>query len=125
VAAIDLGRDVVDGQLVARYGIKIGRVDGLTIELDPGAPPRVADILIGAPIIADRVGGWMVRLLRAVEAVGLTRGRVTRIPFRAVRMIGEVLEVDVDAETTTALRTERLVKERLIGRIPGARGSAK
>jgi hypothetical protein len=40
-------------------------------------------------------------------------------------MIGEVLEVDVDAETTTALRTERLVKERLIGRIPGARGPAK
>ena len=125
MAAIDLGRDVVDGQLVARYGIKIGRVDGLTLELDPGAPPRVADILIGAPIIADRVGGWMVRLLRALEAVGLTRGRVTRIPFRAVRMIGEVLEVDVDAETTTALRTERLVKERLIGRIPGARGPAK
>ena len=125
MASLDLARDVVDGQLVARYGVKIGRVDGLTLELRDGEPPRVADVLIGAPIIADRVGGWMVGLLRLLEAIGVTRRRVTRIPFRAVRVIGEVLEVDIDAETTPALRTERLVKERLIGRIPGARGSAK
>ena len=125
MGAVRLVRDVVDGQLVGRRGVKMGRVDGLTLELRPGGPPRVADVLIGAPILADRLGGWMVKLLALFEKVGIATGRVTRIPFDAVRVIGEVIEVDIDPAATPALRTERAIGEHVISRIPGANGEGK
>ena len=121
---IYLVHDVLDAQLLGLRQEKMGRVDGLVIELRDDAPPRVAELLIGGSILAERIGRWMESLVRVGSRLLGIKPVVTRIPFEAVRVMG-ACEVDVDAESTTALRSERWLDEHVVCRIPGGAGSEK
>lgn len=118
-----LVHDVLDGQLVDRTQRKMGRADGLVIELRDGEPPRVAALLVGGSVLAERVGGWMVALTSGIRRLLRIEPAVTRIPFEKVRIIGSCIELDVDAGSTSALRTELWLDEHLICRIPGGAGT--
>ena len=120
---IFLVHDVLDGQLVDRTQRKMGRADGLVIELRDGEPPRVAALLVGGSVLAERVGGWMVALTSGIRRLLRIEPAVTRIPFEKVRIIGSCIELDVDAGSTSALRTELWLDEHLICRIPGGAGT--
>jgi hypothetical protein len=67
----------------------------------------------------------MLALTRAVGKILRIEPAVTRIPFAQVREIGPCVEVDVDAGSTQAMRTERWLGEHLICRIPGAAGKKR
>lgn len=120
-ANIGLVHDVLDAQLVDRRGERLGRVDGLTIELRRDEPPRVATILVGGSILAERLGRrparWAVALRRWWR---LGNAMPTQIPFEAVREIADTVKVEVDAMSTPALTWERWLREKFICRIPGA-----
>ena len=121
-----LTHDVHDAQLVDRHQERIGRVDGLTLELRPGRPARVATILVGGGVRAARIGRWMVTLHRVLRAISRTREEgISRIPFRAVRCIGATIELDVDGASLPSEHTERWLAERVIGRIPGGDAGRK
>lgn len=124
MAAIELVHDVLDMQLVDRNDAKMGRVDGVTIELREGAPPRVAELLIGGTVLADRVGGWAARLVQLAMRVARARPHVTRIPFEVVEEIGDVLKLDVEAQATGAFRTEQWL-DRIVCGIPGGDAQKK
>ncbi|HEX2778524.1 MAG TPA: PRC-barrel domain-containing protein [Gemmatimonadaceae bacterium] len=122
MAEIELVHDVLDMQLVDRNGEKMGRVDGITIELRDGQPPRVVELLVGGTVLADRVGSWMVWLLRGLGALARVKPVVTRLPFEVVHAVSDTIELDVDAKSTTAMRTEQWF-DKLVCAIPGASGS--
>lgn len=122
MAAVELVHDVLDMQLVDRNGEKMGRVDGVTVELREGEPPRVAELLIGGAVLADRVGGWAALLLRVLAWVTRTKTVVTRIPFAVVEEISDVVRLDLEAGATTAMRTERRL-DRIVCAIPGGDAS--
>lgn len=119
---VHLVHDVLDAQLVDRKQQKMGRVDGLVIELRDGEPPRVAELLIGGSVLAERIGRWMVALVRVGSRLFHIEPAVTRIPFEQVRVIGACLELDLDARSTNALRTELWLDEHIVCRIPGGAG---
>lgn len=119
MSSLDLVHDVLDMQLVDRVGEKMGRVDGVTLELREGEPPRVAELLVGGTVLADRIGGWMVALAQIFEHVTGAKPVVTRIPFAVVQEISSTITVDAQAGATSALRTERWL-DRIICRIPGS-----
>ena len=48
-------RDVLDKQLVDRQQRKMGKVDGIVVELRDGKPPRLAYITVGATTLAQRL----------------------------------------------------------------------
>jgi sporulation protein YlmC with PRC-barrel domain len=122
MSGLRLVHDVLDGQLVDQRHQKIGRIDALMLELDEGRPPRVAAICIGAPERAHRIGRWMVWLSRLVRTMARARGSgATRVPFSAVRCIGDTVVVDLDGRDLEACRLEFWLADRVIGRIPGAR----
>jgi sporulation protein YlmC with PRC-barrel domain len=121
MARVGIVHDLLDMQLVDRNGEKMGRVDGVTLELT-GGPPRVAELLVGGSVQAERVGGWAVRLLRALARLCRVQPVVTRIPFAVVQEISDTIVLDVEAHATTALRTEHWL-DRIICRIPGAAAS--
>jgi sporulation protein YlmC with PRC-barrel domain len=122
MSALPLVHDVLDAQLVDRQLQKIGRIDALMLELESGRPPRVAAICIGGPERAHRIGRWMTWLSRAVRGIArVDGGGVSRVPFSAVRCIGDTVVVDVDGRDLAAGRLEAWLGEHLIGRIPGAR----
>lgn len=126
MGAVHLTHDVLDAQLVDRVQEKIGRVDGLLLELEEGRPPRVATIVIGGGARAERVGRWFVALRRALRAVfGQREEHVSRIPFAKVRRIGDTIELDVDEQTLESEHLERWLKEHVVCRIPGAGGERK
>lgn len=122
MTGVHLVHDVLDAQLVDRKQQKMGRVDGLVIELRDGEPPRVAELLVGGSVLAERIGRWMVALTGALSRVLRIEAQVTRIPFEQVRVIGGCVELDLDARSTNTLRTERWLDEHIVCRIPGGAG---
>jgi hypothetical protein len=123
---LQLTHDVLDAQLLDRRKERIGRVDALALELRPGRPPRVAAILIGGPVRAERIGRFTVWLSRAMRTLGRVRSAgVSRIPFSAVRCIGSAIQVDVDGRELDAGHLERWLADHVVCRIPGSGGRAK
>lgn len=113
--------DVLDARLCDRRQRKIGRVDSVALVLSDDAPPRVAALLVGGPVRAERIGRWGVLLSRGLRALGrVQRAGVTRIPFDAVRRISDVIEVDVDGDALEAKQVEDWLAEHVICHIPGA-----
>jgi hypothetical protein len=122
---IRLMHDVLDTQLLDRTQRKMGRADGLLIELRDDEPPRVAAILVGGSVLAERIGRWMVAFSRGIRRLLHIEPAVTRLAFEQVRVIGPCIELDVDAGSTKALRTELWLDDHVICRIPGGAGSER
>jgi hypothetical protein len=126
VSVLQLRHDVLDAQLLDRKKEKVGRVDGLELELRDGRPPRVATILVGGSVRAERVGRWMTWLRRAAHAIARRRDvHVSRIPFEKVRVIADTIELDVDGDTMESGHLERWLAERIVAKIPGGEGEKK
>jgi len=118
---MDLIRDVLDNQIVDRNQHKMGKVDGIVIELREGKPPRLAYIEVGIPTLARRLhSGWQHWVAAQMSKSGAKRGESFRIEWSKVRDVGIDVEVDLEAESTPALDYEKWVREHIIGKIPGA-----
>ena len=114
-------RDVLDKQLADRRQRKMGKVDGIILELRAGKPPRLAYLEVGAGTLARRLHPRLEKWVAAVERkLGIGDGRPYRIPWSKVRDIGIDVDVDLDVEQTPVLAWEQWVNQKIIGRIPGA-----
>jgi sporulation protein YlmC with PRC-barrel domain len=118
---MDLIRDVLDNQLVDRNQRKMGKIDGIVIQLRSGQPPRLAYIELGVPTLARRLHPRLERWAVALAGKwGARHNQPCRIPWAKVRDVGIDVDVDVDAEAMPVLAWEQWLRDRLIGRIPGA-----
>ncbi len=76
---------------------------------------------MGGPVRARRIGRLMVLVSHALRAVGRVRREgVTRIPFDAVRCMGDTIQVDVDGDGLEAKHVEDWLAEHVIRHIPGS-----
>jgi sporulation protein YlmC with PRC-barrel domain len=119
---LELGRDVLDKQVVDRDGIKMGRVDGLVLELREGKPPRIEAIEMGGVVLAARIHP---RLARWVDGwrrrFKVRRTAVYRAPWSSVLEITEqAIKLDVAAAETPNFAWERWLQEHVIAHIPAA-----
>jgi hypothetical protein len=116
---MELGREVLDQQLVDRNELKIGKVDGVVLQLRDGAPPRVVAIRTGGHLLAHRlhpsIERWARRLARRW---GPRKPDPIRIPWSQVMKIGVDVKVDVPADQMMAW--EHWVRDHIVRRIPGA-----
>jgi sporulation protein YlmC with PRC-barrel domain len=119
---LELARDVLDKQVVDRDETKMGRVDGLTLELRDGQPPRVDSIEMGGVVLAARlhprlarwVDGWRRRFK-------VRKTAVYRVPWSAVEEITEYhIKLDVAACDTPAFDWENWLQDHVIAHIPAA-----
>jgi hypothetical protein len=121
MSGLRLVHDVLDCQLVDRRKRKIGRVDSIVLALEAGRAPRVAAILIGGPVRAERIGRWTEWLARGLRALRrVRRPGVSAIPFAAVRRIADTIELDVDGDELESGHLEAWLAERIVRRIPGS-----
>jgi len=114
---MELGRMVLDQQVIDRHGKPMGKVDGVVLEAGPDRSARVTHIVVGGTTALWRIHRGLARW---VEARLGGEGHPTRIPWGQVVKIGVDVKVDVEAERSPALRWEHWVRDHLIGRIPGA-----
>jgi sporulation protein YlmC with PRC-barrel domain len=114
-----LVRDVMDTQLVRRDGLRVGKVDGLVMELREGAPPRLAYIETGTGVLARRLSPrlwrWIGRLRGRLGETG--GGDVVRVPWAKVCDVG--VDIEVDVEETAATQLQDWLVKRIISKLPG------
>ncbi len=117
---MDLMRDCLDKQLDDRSKRRMGRVDGIILELETGRPPRVAYVEVGVTTLMNRLS---LRLGRMTGRL-MKRFDISPDPYRIawgkVRVGLNNVEADVEAEKTPALEWELWLRKKVIGRIPGA-----
>ena len=119
---MDVIRDVLDNQLVDRNQRKMGKVDGIIIELRDNQPPRMAYIETGAITLAQRLHPRLGRWIAFWQSKwGAKRSEALRIPWSHIRDVGIEVEVDLEAEKTPALAYEQWLRENVVQRIPGGR----
>lgn len=124
---MDIIRDVLDNQLVDRNQRKMGKVDGVVMELRDAfggqslrEPPRLAYIEVGVTTLSKRLNPRLARLIAVIASKwGAKQSEPFRIPWSKVRDVGIDVEVDVEAEATPALAYEKWLCDRIIARIPG------
>lgn len=120
---MDLIRDVLDNQLVDRQQHKMGKVDGIVVELRQDAPPRLSYIEVGMPTLAARIHPRLQQWVIAIQSRwGSQRTSACRIPWSKVRNVGIDVELDLLVEETEVLGYEQWLRQHVIGKIPGANG---
>jgi hypothetical protein len=117
---LELARDILDKQVVDREETKMGRVDGLVLELREGLPPRIDHLEMGAVVLARRlsprierwVDGWRRRL-------GVRKQARYKAPWSAVvDLTSYHLKLDVSALETSTFDWELWLRDHVIAHIP-------
>ncbi len=119
---LELARDVLDTQVVDREEVKMGRVDGLLLELREGKPPRIEAIEMGGVVLAARIHP---RLARWVDGwrrrFGIRKTAVYKVPWSAVLELNEYhVKIDAAACDTPNFDWERWLQDHVICHIPAA-----
>jgi sporulation protein YlmC with PRC-barrel domain len=115
---MDLIRDVLDAQVLDRRGRKLGRVDGIVLELTPGRPPRVAGLQIGAVVAAARIHRRLARWLTALSRRLGVFSEAVIIDVTHIKQIDTAVRLDlVSADEPRLLHVERWARAQIVDRI--------
>ncbi len=116
---MNLVRDCLDKQIEDSQKRRMGRVDGIVLEIEPGRPPRVAYVELGVKTLMNRLsvrlGNWIAHYLESMHI----KSKPYRIAWGKLRVGLNHVEADVEAEKTPALEWEVWLRENVIRRIPG------
>ncbi|MEV4489187.1 hypothetical protein AB0K04_03625 [Micromonospora coxensis] len=119
---VQLGRQLLDRQIVDSAGRLVGKVDDVGFAIDHDGYPYVACLLSGQGALGQRIGGWTGRLLVAV-ADRFTENPPTppvRIPIALVARMDSAVWLRCRAEELPRPPVEAWLRRHLIDRIPGA-----
>src|SRR5581483_5816746 len=118
---MDIAGEVLDKAVTDRNGHPLGRVDGISLELREGAPPRLQGLIVGPSILGSRLSPLLGRWVAVREyALGVSTGRPVCIPFDEFTMSRNQLKAELLGGESPAASVERLARE-WIGRLPWAR----
>ena len=113
-------RDLVDKRVVDRNDRDMGRVDDIVINIEPGSPPVLASILIGASALGARLHPRIGRWAAAIERwLGVAAERPVSINAREIDQIDRVVKVRLSIGETSAGAVEGRMRAWLL-RIPGS-----
>jgi hypothetical protein len=116
---IDLGKQILDQQLVDRSDLNMGKVDGIVLELRDDAPPRVTAILTGGHLFARRIHPVVERWARRLtKGWGPKNREPLRIPWAQIKKIG--VDVKVDLAADQGMPWEHWARDHIVRHIPGA-----
>lgn len=124
---MDLGKHVVDKELLDCDGLRAGKADDLLLEIaeagaDGVVPFPVVTAIITGPMALSidlpRPVQWLTRLI--YRLLGLTRPDPITIDWEHVTAIDVVVHLDIDREAAGIMALAEAVDRRYIGRLPGA-----
>ena len=122
---LEIVRDLLDKQIVDCEETKMGRADGLVLEVERGKQPRIDHIELGFTVLARRLGPRIERWFTALRKRWSVRRTARQIvPWSSVDDITSYeIKLDVKAIDTPAFDWERWLRDHVIAKIPGAGGS--
>lgn len=114
---LDAHLHLLDRKVHDRNDVPISTVDDLELSgierdrpIDPGAPAPTVSALLSGPVLATRIFGGRPPM-----------SRLNRIPWSDITDVDVVVSLGVDGDTLDLTWTERWVRDKIIGRIPGGR----
>ena len=117
---MELVRDCLDKQVEDRNKRRMGRVDGIILEVEPGRPPRVAYIELGVKTLLNRLSEHLGSAITNFMERRHIQFAPYRIAFSKLHVGLNTVHAEVEAEKTPALEWELWLRKRVVGRIPGA-----
>ena len=117
---MELARDLLDKQAVDREEIKMGRIDGLVLELREGKPPRVDHLELGSAVLARRLHPRIERWVDALRRrIGVQKTGRFRVPWSAVQEIrSDQVKLDLDGLKTPMFAWEHWLRDHVIDHLP-------
>ncbi|HZB95151.1 MAG TPA: hypothetical protein VE268_04245 [Herpetosiphonaceae bacterium] len=124
---MDLGKHVVDKELLDKEGWRAGKVDDLVIEIpdpsrDGSSLPEVVAIMTGPLALSrnlPRPVYWLARHL--YRLLGLADPRPVEIPWTKITEIDVVVHVDIQRDEVGLTAFANAVYWRFIARLPGGK----
>ena len=117
---MDLIRELLDKQIIDRNHRKIGKVDGVVVELRASKPPRIAAVELGVSTLARRLSPTPRRVLEFLTGHTPRQNKPHRVDWNKVRDIGVDIKLDIDVRDTKIMAWQDWLRDHIIGRIPGA-----
>ncbi|HLH21759.1 MAG TPA: hypothetical protein VK066_04515 [Chloroflexota bacterium] len=122
---MDLGKHVVDKELLDVHGLRAGKVDDLLLVVPNDAPegalPEVAAIITGPLALSRHLPRWVEWLARQTyRLLGVADPRPVTLPWSHVTAIDVVVHLDVDRAAACLLVVQDAVARRFICRLPGS-----
>ena len=120
---LDLTRDLLDMQVVDRDEVKMGRIDGLILELRGDKPPRVEAIEMGFAVLARRMGPRAERWLEKLRRFSIRKTASQRVPWAKVTAVEpHHIQVDLEALETPAFAWELWFRDHFVAPVEGNKG---
>lgn len=119
-----LVRNVMDKEIVDRYGFKAGKVNDLLLDLSSGNRPAVRSVITGHDSLARHLGPRLHRIVGwlAYSVLGLPRDLTpVRLEWRRVTAIDVVVHMDIDREDAGVMQAETFMWEHWVSRLPFSR----
>jgi hypothetical protein len=115
-------RDILDKQALDRNRRKIGRIDGVVMELQENRPPKIVYVEIGGVALAGRLGTSTKRWISTIWAkFGGEQYRLPhRIPWNKAIDVTNGVRFDVSSGETHIFDWQQWLRRNFIRWIPGA-----
>jgi len=119
---VEVMRDLLDKQLVDADETKMGRVDGIVLEIDGDKQPRIDHLELGFIVLARRLGPRAEKWFEAIRKRWSVRKSARQIvPWsKVLDVTAHEIKIDVKAMDTPAFDWERWMRDRVIDKIPGS-----
>jgi hypothetical protein len=123
---VELGKHVLDKELLDRKGYRAGKVDDLLLEIPelPGgrlAQPRVRAIITGPTALSRNLPWPLPGLGRLFQRLlGVTCPRPVEVAWEHVHTIDVAVHLDIDRAAAGLLVTQQAAARRFLSRLPGA-----
>ena len=112
--------DVLDQQLLDQTGNRVGRIDGIVLELRDDKPPRVTHVEISPITLLARFSRRLAkRYANLDQRLGDGRGVPFRIAWGRLEQTGKAWRFDMAAEETPIFALEDWLRTKIVERIPG------
>jgi hypothetical protein len=119
---LDLAREVLDKQVVDRDEAKMGRVDGIILELRGDQPPRVRTLEMGFVVLARRVHPRLEAWVERLRRFSVRKTARQRVDWSKVMEVKPYhLQLDVKAIETPAFDWEVWLRDHVVAKLPGAK----
>jgi sporulation protein YlmC with PRC-barrel domain len=116
-----LVRDLLDKQLIDRDGKKLGKVDGVVIQIsDATKRPRITHVELGSIVLARRIGSRFGRFWEAIAiGIGGDSAKPFRISYQKLQLRTIDIQVALARKDTPVDNWQSWLRSHLIARIPG------
>ena len=118
---------LLDRQVVDPDGFLIGKVDDVELSIGEDGVPVVTAIHIGQHALGNRIGGvigrWLAATARRLHETG--DPRPLRVPFELVHKVDSAVVLSTRHELMDPSALEIWLRDKVIGRIPGARDAGE